>query len=218
MRIQIRWAATPWLRGAASANQVSANHPENSAAPVQDWGAPGAPWPLRYLPDGRGCHPARCLRRHPEHDQHPARATTRCNVRMTATKAKSTISNTGGGKTVSGAWPNHDSGRQDDRLDAASYQYAAARASQSRQKAWRATLGAITMPKGDPNGECQFRCVEVAHLPADKGSPTTDCSSKLETLVRKPAPEFPTTRWLVVLDQYCATQHRLVSPSGTGRS
>lgn len=47
---------------------------------------------------------------------------------MTGTKAKSTISNTGGGKTVFGAWPNHVSGCQNNRLGAASYQYAAARA------------------------------------------------------------------------------------------
>lgn len=55
---------------------------------------------------------------------------------MTGTKAKPTMLNTGDGETVFGAWPNHDSGRQDDRLGGASYQYAAARASQSRQKAW----------------------------------------------------------------------------------
>lgn len=70
----------------------------------------------------RRSHRARCLRRHPERDQHPARATTRSNVRMTGTKAKSTISSTGDGETVFGAWPNHDSGRQDDRIGGVMHQ------------------------------------------------------------------------------------------------
>lgn len=75
---------------------------------------------------------------------------------MTGTKAKPTMLNTGDGETVFGAWPNHDSGRQDDRLGGASYQYAAARASQSRQKAWRTALDDLTVSEGDPNGECRF--------------------------------------------------------------
>jgi hypothetical protein len=37
-------------------------------------------------------------------------------MRMTGRTAKFKMLNTGGGETVFGAWPNHDSGRQDDRL------------------------------------------------------------------------------------------------------
>jgi hypothetical protein len=43
-------------------------------------------------------------------------------MRMTGSTAKSKMLNTGGGKTVFGEWPNHDSGRQDDRLGGVSHQ------------------------------------------------------------------------------------------------
>ena len=76
---------------------------------------------------------------------------------MTGSAAKSAISNAGDGKAVSGAWSNHVSGCQNDRLSTTSHQFTAAGASQSRQKAWRTALGAITMPKGDPSGECRSK-------------------------------------------------------------
>ena len=82
---------------------------------------------------------------------------------MTGTKAKSTILNTGDGKTVSGAWPNHDSGHQDDRLGAASYQYAASSANRRQEIALKVALGAVTLPKGVSNGECLF----IRHSPDD---------------------------------------------------
>ncbi|MBC7284955.1 hypothetical protein [Hoeflea sp.] len=54
---------------------------------------------------------------------------------MTETKAKSTTSNAGDGKTVSGAWSNHVSGCQDERLDSVTHQYAASRANRRQEMA-----------------------------------------------------------------------------------
>ncbi|MBZ0161569.1 MAG: hypothetical protein K8H74_02530 [Notoacmeibacter sp.] len=76
---------------------------------------------------------------------------------MTGTKAKSTILNTGDGKTVSGAWPNHDSGRQDDRLGGVSHQYATSSENRRQEMALKGALGAVPLPKGVSNGECRFK-------------------------------------------------------------
>lgn len=75
---------------------------------------------------------------------------------MTGTKAKSTTSNTGDGKTVSGAWSNHVSGCQDERLDSVTHQYAASTANRRQEMALKVALGAATMPKGVSNGECRM--------------------------------------------------------------
>jgi hypothetical protein len=129
--------------------------------PDQARGALGAPWPLRYLLDGRGRHPALYLRRHPEHDQHPAWATTGGNMRMTGSTAKSKMLNTGGGKTVFDAWPNHDSGCQDDRLGGVLHQLCNSQSEPKSKKTWRSTLDDLTVSEGNPNGECEM--VEAPH-------------------------------------------------------
>ena len=61
------------------------------------------------------------------------------------------------GKAASGARPNHAADCQNDRLGRATQQFASARANQSRNKAWRTALGALTIPKGDPTGECRIK-------------------------------------------------------------
>jgi len=65
------------------------------------------------------------------------------NVRTTGTTTKSAISNSGNGKAMSGAWPNHVSGCQNDRLGGTTNQCAASKASHSQEKAWRTALGAL---------------------------------------------------------------------------
>lgn len=55
---------------------------------------------------------------------------------MTGTKAKSTISSTGDGETVFGAWPNHDSGRQDDRLGCVAHQLCNSQSELKSKKTW----------------------------------------------------------------------------------
>jgi hypothetical protein len=75
---------------------------------------------------------------------------------MTGTSPKSAISNAENGKAISGAWPNHVSACQNERLGSATRQTAADKANHSRKNAWQSALGALTMPKGDPNGECRL--------------------------------------------------------------
>ncbi len=55
-------------------------------------------------------------------------------MRMTGATAKSTRSNAGNGKALSGAWPNHDFGCQTDRLGGTTRQCAASKASQTKKR------------------------------------------------------------------------------------
>ncbi len=75
--------------------------------PDQDRGAAGAPWPLRHLPDGRGRHPTPRLRRHPDHDQRPARAAAIRDARMTISTPRSAAINAGDSKGVFEDRPDH---------------------------------------------------------------------------------------------------------------
>ena len=74
---------------------------------------------------------------------------------MTGITAKSTMLNTGDGKTVFGAWPSHDSDRQDDRLGGVSHQLCNSQSEPKSKKTWRSTLDDLTVSQGDPNGECR---------------------------------------------------------------
>ena len=75
---------------------------------------------------------------------------------MIRTTQKSAISNVGDGRAMFGAWLNHAADCQDNRLGRATRQSAAAKANHSRKGAWEIAIGALTMPKGDPNGECRL--------------------------------------------------------------
>jgi hypothetical protein len=59
---------------------------------------------------------------------------------MTGTTAKSTMLNTSDGKTVFGAWPNHDSGCQDDRLGGVTHQLWNCQSEPTLKKTWQSTL------------------------------------------------------------------------------
>lgn len=59
---------------------------------------------------------------------------------MTGITAKSNMLNTGDGKTVFGAWPNHDSGRQVGRLGGVSHQLRNSQSEPKSKKTWRSTL------------------------------------------------------------------------------
>jgi hypothetical protein len=83
----------------------------------------------------------------------------KCNGVSRQITAKSAKLNADGRKTMSSARSNDVSGCQNHQLGSAAHQCAAARASQSQNKAWRTASRTLTVPNGDPNGECQIRSV-----------------------------------------------------------
>lgn len=119
----------------------------------------------RRLPDGRGGAAAASARRHPCSDHRAARSAFRNSMRMTGHAAKSAISNAGDWKALSGALSHHAADCQDSRLGRATHQSAAAKANHSRKRVWRTAIGALTMPKGNPNGKCRLNVKTRTVLP-----------------------------------------------------
>ncbi|AKI02247.1 hypothetical protein IMCC20628_03558 [Hoeflea sp. IMCC20628] len=52
-----------------------------------------------------------------------------------------------------GAWPNHDSGRQDDRFGGLTRQLCHSQSEPKSKRTWRSTLDDLAVSEGDPNGD-----------------------------------------------------------------
>ncbi len=127
----------------------------SEASVYRNRGAAGATWALRHLPDGRGCHPTPRLRRHPDHDQHPARAAAIRGARMTVHPTRSATTNAADRNSV---FENRSDYAADGRISPIGCSPRPARGMLRalQLNVWKNTFAGYSFTPRHPNGKCRL--------------------------------------------------------------